>query len=157
MTQRAACCLCSSDFSLGFAQRQHIHTYKLGFWEETEIIPRVPKAFFSYQADILYKALYNTSLFWFKSLSHYRHLVASSPSSGISIVWRADSWGAACCRRQLPALQTMEMPLDGNKYDWLLNLQTLYNTRLLNSYVWEESAFKTKQLLRFIQIRFNWV
>ena len=27
MTPRAACCLCSSDFSLGFAQRQHILTY----------------------------------------------------------------------------------------------------------------------------------
>ena len=25
----------------------------------------------------------------------------------------------------LSALQTMEMPIDGNKYDWLLNLQTL--------------------------------
>ena len=29
---------------------------------------------------------------------------------------------------QLPALQTMEMPLDGDKYDWLLNLQTLVLT-----------------------------
>ena len=32
----------------------------------------------------------------------------------------ADSWGAACRRRQLSALQTMEMPLDGDKYDSLL-------------------------------------
>ena len=32
---------------------------------------------------------------------------------------------AACRRRQLAALQTMEMLLDGAKYDWLLNLQTL--------------------------------
>ena len=88
MTPRAACCLCSSDFSLGFAQRQHILTYKLGFWEETEIIPRVPKAFSSYPAELLYKAL--------------------------------------------------------------------YNTRLLNCYVWEQSVFKTKQLRRFIQ-RFKWV
>ena len=47
---------------------------------------------------------------------------------GISIVWRAASWGVACCRRQLSALQTMEMPLDGDKYDWLLNLQTLGKT-----------------------------
>ena len=29
------------------------------------------------------------------------------------------------CRRQLSALQTMEIPLDGAKYDWLLDLQTL--------------------------------
>ena len=49
-----------------------------------------------------------------------------APSSGISIVWRADSWGAACCQRQLSALQTMEMPLDGAKYGWFLNLQTLF-------------------------------
>ena len=43
----------------------------------------------------------------------------------ISIIWRAASWGATCRRRHLSALQTMEMPLDGAKYDWLLNLQTL--------------------------------
>ena len=43
-----------------------------------------------------------------------------SASSGISIIWRADSWGAACRRCQLSALKTMEMPLDGNKYDSLL-------------------------------------
>ena len=43
----------------------------------------------------------------------------------ISIIWRAASWGAACRRRHLSALQTMEMLLDGAKYDWLLNLQTL--------------------------------
>ena len=36
-----------------------------------------------------------------------------APSSSISIVWREDSWGRACRRRQLSALQTMEMPLDG--------------------------------------------
>ena len=43
----------------------------------------------------------------------------------VSIVWRADSWGAACRRHQLSALQMMEMPLDAAKYGWLLNLQTL--------------------------------
>ena len=48
-----------------------------------------------------------------------------SPSSGISIVWRADSWGVACRRCQLSAFKMMEMPLDGAKYGWLLNLQTL--------------------------------
>ena len=35
-------------------------------------------------------------------------------------------------RRQLSALQMMEMPLDGAKYGWLLNLQTLdYPKKLL--------------------------
>ena len=58
----------------------------------------------------------------FKSLSYYRHL-AASPSFG-----RADSSGVAFRRRQLSALQTMDMPLDGDKYGWLLNLQTLANT-----------------------------
>ena len=33
-----------------------------------------------------------------------------------------DSWGAACRRRQVSALQTMHMPLDGAKYDRLLKL-----------------------------------
>ena len=42
---------------------------------------------------------------------------------------RGDSWGVACRWRQLSALQTMEMPLDGAKYDWLLNLQTLEFSR----------------------------
>ena len=37
----------------------------------------------------------------------------------ISIVWRAASWSAACRRRQLSVLE-------GDKYDWLLNLQTLF-------------------------------
>ena len=41
----------------------------------------------------------------------YRHL-AASPSFG-----RADTSGVAFCRRQLSALQTMEMTLDGDKYD----------------------------------------
>ena len=36
-----------------------------------------------------------------------------SPSSGISIVWRADSWRRRHTPPHLSALQTMEMPLDG--------------------------------------------
>ena len=64
-------------------------------------------------------SLVTSSVCRFKSLSYYRHL-AASPSIG-----RADSWGVTFHRRQLSALQTMEMPLDGDKYDWLLNLQTL--------------------------------
>ena len=36
-----------------------------------------------------------------------------SPSSGISIVGRADSWRRRHAAPQLSALQTMEMPLDG--------------------------------------------
>ena len=39
-----------------------------------------------------------------------------APSSGISIVWRADSWRRRHAAPQLAALQTMEMPLDGAKY-----------------------------------------
>ena len=58
----------------------------------------------------------------FKSLSYYRHLT-TSPSFG-----RPDSWGVAFRRRQLSALRMMEMPLDGDKYDWLLYLQTLTQT-----------------------------
>ena len=55
----------------------------------------------------------------FKSQPYYRHLTAT-PLFG-----RTDSWGVAFRRRQLSALQTMDMPLDGAKYHWLLNLQTL--------------------------------
>ena len=44
----------------------------------------------------------------------------------ISIVWRADSWRRWHAAPQLAALQTMEMPLDGDtQYERLLNLQTL--------------------------------
>ena len=39
-----------------------------------------------------------------------------APSSGISIVWRADSWSRKHDAPQLSALQTMEMLLDGSKY-----------------------------------------
>ena len=39
----------------------------------------------------------------------------ATPSFG-----RADSSGVAFRRRQLSALQTMELPLDGDKYDSLL-------------------------------------
>ena len=67
----------------------------------------------------IHTLLLKTSVCRFKSLSYYCHL-AASPSFG-----RADSWGVAFRRRQLSALQTMEMPLDGAKYGWLLNLQTL--------------------------------
>ena len=42
-----------------------------------------------------------------KRLSHL------APSSGISIVWRADSWCQRHAMSRLSALQTMEMPLDG--------------------------------------------
>ena len=51
----------------------------------------------------LYRVTLSPSVCRFKSLSYYRHL-AASPSFG-----RADS-----------ALQTMELPLDGDKYDSLL-------------------------------------
>ena len=37
-----------------------------------------------------------------------------APSSGISIVWKADSWRRRNAVPQLSALQTMEMPLDGD-------------------------------------------
>ena len=37
-----------------------------------------------------------------------------SPSSGISIIWRAVSWRRRHATPQLAALQTMEMPLDGD-------------------------------------------
>ena len=40
------------------------------------------------------------------------------------------------CRRQLSALQTMEIPLDGAKYDWLLNVQTLWSP-------WSVACIKT--------------
>ena len=62
------------------------------------------------------QTLVKASVHRFKSLA---------PSSGISIVWRAASSGAAYRRRQLSAVQMMEMLLDGDKYDWLLILQTL--------------------------------
>ena len=55
-----------------------------------------------------------TTVCRFKSQPYYRHLTAT-PSFG-----RADSWGVAFRRRQLSALQTMELPLDGDKYDSLL-------------------------------------
>ena len=55
-----------------------------------------------------------TSVCRFKSQPYYRHLTAT-PSFG-----RADSSGVAFRRRQLSALQTMELPLDGDKYDSLL-------------------------------------
>ena len=70
----------------------------------------------------------------FKSLSYYRHL-AASPSFG-----RADSWGLACRRRQLAALQTMEMPLDGDKYDWLLNLQTLVRNKIIRKGLFAQNS-----------------
>ena len=56
------------------------------------------------------KSFEYSSVCRFKSLSYYRHLTAT-PSFG-----RADSRGAAFRRRQLSALQTMESPLDGDKY-----------------------------------------
>ena len=54
--------------------------------------------------------LISDSVCRFKSLSYYRHLTAS-PSFR-----KADIFGVACRRRQLSALQTMELPLDGDKY-----------------------------------------
>ena len=60
----------------------------------------------------------------FKSFLYYCHL-AASPSFG-----RPDSSGVAFRRRQLSALQTMELPQDGDKYDSLLILTvTAYNER----------------------------
>ena len=76
----------------------------------------------------------------FKSLSYYCHL-AASPSFG-----RADSWGVACRRRQLSALQTMEMPLDGDKYDWLLNLQTLVKSGAIENIFKSQEPFQSYQL-----------
>ena len=64
----------------------------------------------------------------FKSQPYYRHL-AATPSFG-----RADSWGVAFRRRQLSALQTMELPLDGDKYDSLLIFTV---TGILRSVEWE--------------------
>ena len=59
------------------------------------------------------------------SVCRFKSQLYLAPSSGISIVWRADSWRRRHAPPQLSALQTMEMPLDGGKYGWLLNLQTL--------------------------------
>ena len=39
---------------------------------------------------------------------------------GFFTFWAILAHSAACRRRQLSALQTMEMPLDGDKYDSLL-------------------------------------
>ena len=46
--------------------------------------------------------------------------------------------------RQLPALQTMEMPLDGAKYGWLLNLQTLTHTIKIR--IWLQIAIENLHL-----------
>jgi hypothetical protein len=55
----------------------------------------------------------------FKSQPYTRHLT-EGPSFGGQI---AEARRGR--RRQLSALQTMDPPLDGAKYGWLLNLQTL--------------------------------
>ena len=60
---------------------------------------------------------------------HINHSAFSLQSVlSTSLVWST--------RRQLSALQTMEMPLDGVKYGWLLNLQTL---------VWTGNGKRQKQ------------
>ena len=46
------------------------NTYLLGFWEETEIIPRVPKTYSLYPAELVYKALYSTKLINCYRVSH---------------------------------------------------------------------------------------
>ena len=66
---------------------------------------------------------------WEAVTVNFKRLLYLAPSSGISIVWRADSWRRRHATPQLCALQTMEMPLDGTKYGWLLNLQTLEVTQ----------------------------
>ena len=47
------------------------------------------------------------------SVCKFKNQPYLGPSSGISIVWRADSWRRRHATPQLSALQTMEMPLDG--------------------------------------------
>ena len=64
----------------------------------------------------------------FKSQPYYRHLTATL-SFG-----RGYSWGVAFRRRQLSAFQTMELPLDGDKYDSLLIFTV---TGILRSVEWE--------------------
>ena len=50
---------------------------------------------------------------WFDTVTvNIKRLSYLSPSSGISIVWRADSWRRRHAAPQLSALQTMDMPLD---------------------------------------------
>ena len=48
------------------------------------------------------------------SVCRFKSQLYLLPSSGISIVWRADSWRRRHAAPQLAALQTMEMPLDGD-------------------------------------------
>ena len=67
-----------------------------------------------FSVSFLFLSQFQASVNIFKSLLYCRHLV-TSPSFG-----RADSSGVAFRRRQLSALQTMELPLDGDKYDSLL-------------------------------------
>ena len=54
--------------------------------------------------------------------------------------------------RQLSALQTMEMLLDGVKYDWLLNLQTLGNIGVFFSYMIKIHIEGSKVLWHTIQM-----
>ena len=50
--------------------------------------------------------------FWPKPVTvNIKRLLYLLPSSGISIVWRADTWRRRHASPQLSALQTMEMPL----------------------------------------------
>ena len=82
---------------------------------------------------VFYYPLDITSVCRFKSLSHYRHLAAS----------------------QLSALQTMEMPLDGNKYNWLLNLQKL---DIMYPFFYHDRCSNTDNLcyqVRIIKTRFR--
>ena len=52
------------------------------------------------------------------------------------------------CRRQLSALQTTEMPLDGAKYGWLLNLQTLSYNNFVNFFsIFSTNLFINKIIL----------
>ena len=46
------------------------------------------------------------------SVCRFKSQLYLAPSSGISIVWRGDSWRGRHAPPQLAALQTMEMPLD---------------------------------------------
>ena len=49
----------------------------------------------------------------FSSVCRFKSQPYLAPSSGISIIWRADNWRPRYAAPQLSALQMMEVPLDG--------------------------------------------
>ena len=89
----------------------------VGFWFQG--IPQ--KFLLTFDTNLDTKMLVKSSVCRFKSLLYYR-------------------------RRHLSALQTMEMPLDGDKYDWLLNLQTLVKSGAIENIFKSQEPFQSYQL-----------